>query len=84
MEEDEDGAGGDPATIVPAKLSSGDVLPTFLVQAVDRWGNNTGPTQDLPLNVVLSCDGMQASPITASFDDNGIAKVQGELQRLGR
>lgn len=79
MEEDEDGAGDNPPRIVQAKLSSGDVLPTFLVQAVDRWGNDTGPTQDLPLNVVLSCDGMQASPITAAFDDSGIAKIQGEL-----
>jgi len=66
--------------LVPAKLSSGDVVPTFWVQAVDQWGNSTGPTQDLPCNVVLSCDGLQASPITAAFDDAGIAKIKGKLR----
>jgi len=78
-EEGEDRAAASPPPFVPAKLSSGDVVPTFWVQAVDRWGNSTGPTQDLPCNVVLSCDRLQASPITAAFDDAGIAKIKGKL-----
>ena len=78
-EEGEDRAAASPPPFVPAKLSSGDVVPTFWVQAVDRWGNSTGPTQDLPCNVVLSCDRLQASPITAAFDDAGIAKIKGKV-----
>ncbi|KAL0055144.1 hypothetical protein WJX82_007626 [Trebouxia sp. C0006] len=76
-EEDEDRAAASPPPFAPAKLSSGDVVPTFWVQAVDRWGNSTGPTQDLPCNVVLSCDGLHTSPVTAAFDDAGIAKIKG-------
>jgi len=78
-EEDGDRAAASPPRIAPAKLSSGDVVPTFWVQAVDQWGNRTGPSQDLLCNVVLSCDGLQASPITAAFDDAGIAKIKGKL-----
>lgn len=78
-EEDEDRAAASPPPFAPAKLSSGDVVPTFWVQAVDRWGNSTGPTQDLPCNVVLSCDGLHTSPVTAAFDDAGIAKIKGKL-----
>ena len=83
VEEDEDGAVTSPLPAVTAKLSTGDILPTFWVQAIDRWGNCTGPSQDLPCNVVLDCDALQASPITAAFDDFGIAKIKGKLSQTG-
>ena len=65
--------------ITAAKLSSGEVLSTFWVQALDKWGNSTGPSPDLPLNLVLACDALQSSPITAAFNEVGIARVKGEL-----
>lgn len=63
---------------VACRLGSGDVLPPFQVQALDRWGNKTGPSQDLPFSLLLECEGLQGSPVTAAFDDAGIAKLQGE------
>ena len=65
------------STITAAKLSSGEMLPTFWVQALDRWGNCTAPAQDLPCNLIMACDGLLSSPITASFDAVGVAKIKG-------
>lgn len=68
---------GQPA--VTAKLSSGEVLSTFWVQALDRWGNPTGPSPDLPFNLIVACDALQTSPITAAFNEVGVAEVKGDL-----
>lgn len=78
-EVDDQGAttSGQPA--VTAKLSSGEVLSTFGVQALDRWGNPTGPSPDLPFNLIVACDALQTSPITAAFNEVGVAEVKGEL-----
>ena len=65
--------------ITAAKLSSGELLSTFWVQALDKWGNSTGPSPDLPFNLVMACDALQSSPITAAFNYVGIAQVKGEL-----
>ncbi len=82
VEEDVGGAVNSQHQSVAAKLGSGDILPTFWVQAVDCWGNRTGPSQDLPFNVVLTCDALQASPVTVAFDDVGIAKIKGKPQNV--
>ena len=74
-----DEAKGSHPAVTAAKLSSGDVLPTSWVQALDKWGNSTGPSQDLPLNLIMACDGLQSSPVTAAFNESGMAKVKGEL-----
>ena len=66
------------SAVSAAKLSSGEVLPTFWVQALDKWGNPTGPSPDLPFNLIMACDALQSSPITAAFNESGIAKVKGE------
>lgn len=78
-EVDDQGAttSGQPA--VTAKLSSGEALSTFWVQALDRWGNPTGPSPDLPFNLVVACDALQTSPVTAAFNEVGIAEVKGKL-----
>lgn len=65
--------------VTAAKLSSGEILSTFWVQALDKWGNSTGPSPDLPFNLVMACDALQLSPITAAFNEVGIAQVKGEL-----
>ena len=67
--------------ITAAKLSSGEILSTFWLQALDKWGNSTGPSPDLPFNLVVACDALQSSPITAAFNEVGIAQVKGEQLR---
>ena len=80
--EQEDGQGAitscQPA-VTAAKLSSGEILSTFWVQALDTWGNSTGPNPDLPFNLVMACDALQSSPITAAFNEVGMAQVKGEM-----
>ena len=70
-----------PAMFTAAKLSSGEILSTFWLQALDKWGNSTGPSPDLPFNLVVACDALQSSPITAAFNEVGIAQVNGEQLR---
>ena len=77
-QEDDQGAKTSQPAITAAKLSSGEILPTFWVQALDKWGNFTGLSPDLPFNLVVACDALQSSPITAAFSEVGIAKVKGK------
>ncbi|KAL3158051.1 hypothetical protein ABBQ32_011660 [Trebouxia sp. C0010 RCD-2024] len=74
---DDQGAKSSPSALTAAKLSSGEALPTFWVQTLDKWGNHTGPTPDLPFNLIMACDALQSSPMTAAFNDVGVAKVKG-------
>lgn len=76
---DDQGAKSSPSALTAAKLSSGEALPTFWVQTLDKWGNHTGPTPDLPFNLIMACDALQSSPMTAAFNDVGVAKVKGKL-----
>lgn len=78
-QKDDQGAKPSPSAVTAAKLSSGETLPTFSVQALDKWGNPTGPSPDLPFNLIMACDALQSSPITAAFNEVGIAKVQGDM-----
>jgi hypothetical protein len=65
------------AAALEVALASGDALPAFYVQALDAWGNVTGPADHLSAHVAVACDALSPQrnsfPVTAS----GTAFVEG-------
>lgn len=70
------------AAALALTLPSGGALPAFHVQAIDAWGNATGPTDALPCDVTAACDALSPVLTCFSIPASGRAYVEGTLQFL--
>jgi hypothetical protein len=62
-------------------LASGDALPGFHAQAVDAWGNATGPTDSLPCKVSVECEALSPAQSSFQLPASGRAYVEGTSHR---
>ena len=52
-------------------------LPAFTVRAKDRWGNRTGPTEDLLSRILVECEALDPPQSWYTLKEDGTATVQG-------
>ncbi len=55
-------------------------LPAFMVKAKDRWGNFTGPTEDLLARVLVECEALDPPQSWYTLGEDGSAVVQGKSE----
>lgn len=60
-----------------AALPAHEALPAFQVQALDAWGNTSGPADALPCVVAVECEALAPSQASFPLSASGRALIEG-------